>query len=63
MKDLKEACRWAGLIPGLLICIVLISMGKQVENWCHTADSPSMKFPPHVYPFYPWIITTLLPHT
>lgn len=36
-------------------------MGKQGENWCHTADSPSMKFPPHVYPLYPWIITTLLP--
>lgn len=46
--------------PGLLICILLISMGKQGENWCHTADLPSMKFPPHVYPLYPWIITTLL---
>lgn len=26
-------------------------MGKQGENWCHTVDLPSMKFPPHVYPF------------
>lgn len=36
-------------------------MSKQEENACHTADLPSMKFPPHVYPLYPWIITTLLP--
>lgn len=50
----------AGPSPGLLIYILLISMGKQGENWSHTADLPSMKFPPHVYPFYPWIITTLL---
>lgn len=41
----------------LLISILLISMGKQGENWCHTADSPSMKFPPRVYSLYPWIIT------
>lgn len=44
---------------GLLICMPLISMSKQGENWCHMADLPSMKFPPHVYPFYPWIITVL----
>lgn len=53
--------RQAGLGPGLLICILLISMGKQGENWCHTAGLPSMKFPPRVYPLYPWIITMLLP--
>lgn len=51
----------AAMGSGLLICILLISMGKQGENWHHTAVLPSVKFSPRVYPFYPWIITLLLP--
>lgn len=54
---------WAsgGWGPARLICILIISMGKQGENWHHTVNLPSMKFPPHVYPFYPWIISPMVP--